>query len=314
MQRHPRSHADRSVITSYPYRYNSQLHTYLGMLTLYMASSTSGPSRPRDAGATVEIPPEHAYVAQLPESARRAARHHFENSVKVADRFTALHNGVLRQRLRAHVDRTARLAERTAAHREQMWRAMRDDGWVFRGGDWEEEPAPRPPTPSPHKRRRRFDSGESGDSDQTTDTRGGTPRRSRASSPDLVDIETELDTGFSSDETASPSASPSAYATDTVSEGPSLPETVDAPPWNDAQDGDTSPPPAEDDAEEDPRHPLAEATLYLPSHEWAVQVARLYLELVCAPFCAARMLTAQLAAPSEGRRASARTTSTLCVT
>ncbi|WFD07253.1 protein-serine/threonine phosphatase [Malassezia vespertilionis] len=122
-----------SVISVYPYRHIPQLHTYLGLLTLYIGASR----HPADAQLTASpslLVPSLLSLHVAPQ-VRRMALHHFENAIKVAPRYTALQTHVFSQRVRSNARRTARLEKLAKDYRARCWASLRDSGWVFRDGD-----------------------------------------------------------------------------------------------------------------------------------------------------------------------------------
>mgnify|MGYP002759437284 FL=1 len=65
-----------SIITSFPYRLHPLLHTYLGLLTLYI-----GHAEPHEYLHDI---PHMSTSFIVPPGVRRTAKFHFENAVKVA--------------------------------------------------------------------------------------------------------------------------------------------------------------------------------------------------------------------------------------
>lgn len=181
----------------------------------------------------------------------RAAQLHFENAVKVANRYTGLQNMAYQHRMRMHQQRQGKLARAATAHRDRMWRLMRDDGWIFG-----EEDEPKPSAP-------RTSSEPASDRDTDVEDEPVLPHASYFS------LESDVESGFDSDTPASP---------DAIVQEPEGPvEGPDAPPVAtrasaSEMEPDTFLPPLEDSS--------PAATLTLPSVQWSMHVAQLYLELV----------------------------------
>lgn len=217
-----------NVIASYPYRHNPQLHTYLGLLTLYLGAGAEAPEEGSPWAAAVP-------VLGVSPSVRRAAQMHLENAVKVARRYTTLQNYAFQHRMRMHVQRTERLRGRARAHRTRLWRQLRDDGWIF--GEDAPVPAdattPAPPAP-----------------DELL------PEAS------YFTLESEIESEYLSD--GSPPWAPSGPV-----EGPAMPPNSATRATTPDLDDATIPilPPLDADA----------PTLCLPSIQWAVHVAEVYL-------------------------------------
>lgn len=232
-----------SVIASYPYRHNPQLHTYLGLLTLYFGTLTASHDTQDTPGPSLHVPVN--VVACVPDSVRRTAQLHFENAVKVAEKYTDLQNYAFRHRMRMHEQRQAKLTKLAKTHREQMWRSMRDSGWVFGDMDASMPTAAVHASPEPP--------GEPG-SDSENEMR--LPHASYFS------LESEVESGF-----------------DSVSPPPfhGVPEGPDAPPaearaTTPEVDHDTLPPP--------PGDPQTLPSLQIASVQWSLHVSKLYLDFV----------------------------------
>lgn len=273
-----------SVITSYPYRYNAQLHTYLGMLTLYR-SLHSAPVRSTSTS-------RGAALREAPTAARRAAYHHFENAVKVAARAKTLQNNIFAKRMRLYRARMAHLQEQSILHREQLWRTLRDDAWVFRSEPWDEAASVSTPS-TPRKRKRKW---SSSNTPVETDT--------DAERSDLHDIETELETGFGSDESISSQRDAAAEAF----EGPAqlleaFADHFEAPPDAAGLPDAAAPHEVQSDAPAAPATADPDETLFLPATEWAVECAQMYMKLVRELF--STMLTAAAIATGHFRVTSA---------
>lgn len=178
-------------------------------------------------------------------SVRRSARLHFENAVKVASRYMAMQNFAFQHRMRMHTQRQARLSRLAANHRERMWRSLREDGWIF----GQDTPVPSPPQPS---------TPPTEDTEEELEADEGTlPQAS------YFTLESEVESGFTSDD---PDSSPPPGAV----EGPA-PFPRDSP-------RATTPELTEEGL---PEPPVDAPELHLPSVQWSVHVAQLYLESVC---------------------------------
>ncbi|WFD44844.1 hypothetical protein MPSI1_003515 [Malassezia psittaci] len=119
-----------SVITSFPYRHNPQLHAYLGLLTLFMGTSDSR-GKASEASDLDSVLVPCAVASCVSTSVRTTARTHFENAIKVAEKYTRVQDHALQHRLLMHQKRQIRTAKLAEAHKERMWRSLRDDGWMF---------------------------------------------------------------------------------------------------------------------------------------------------------------------------------------
>ncbi|WFD32070.1 hypothetical protein MSPP1_003112 [Malassezia sp. CBS 17886] len=238
------------VISSLRYRHNPQLHTYLGLLTLYFGSQS------HRAGSS-------SGLSALPTSSLRAALHHFENAVKVAQRYARAQGKYFGIRAQRAEYRRQRIMREITAYRPKVWRSMRDDGWLFdegrpeggRGGD-----------AASYSRKRRRPSAD-GDMSEATDADAV-----ECGFPDAAffGIESEFDTQASSDES---DAAPVAVSP----EGPSLPPSTAV--------SATQSPASSSDSESAVAHSAqpgaaADACVAIPACEWAVEVARAYVEML----------------------------------
>lgn len=246
-----------SVIAAYPYRHNPQLHAYLGLLTLYLGALS--PTADTASPYTSLLAPTDTTPAVSP-SVRRSARLHFENAVKVASRYMAMQNFAFQHRMRMHTQRHARLSRFAANHRERMWRSLREEGWIF-GQDTPE------PTPAQRSTPPTEDTEEESEADE-----GTLPQAS------YFTLESEVESGFTSDD---PDSSP---PPGTV-EGPA-PLPRDSPRTTTPELTEEGVPEAPEDAPE----------IHLPSVQWSVHVAQLYLESVRPHTYPARALWPQRAA------------------
>lgn len=241
--------ASHSVIASFPYRHNPQLHTYLGLLTLYLGTFTTSHDTPDTPGPSLHVPIN--VVACVPDSVRRTAQLHFENAVKVAEKFTDLQNYAFRHRMRMHEQRLAKLTRLAKTHREQMWRSMRDSGWVFGALD-----AP-VATDAAHTSHASHASPTS--LDEAGSDSGDEMRLPHAS---YFSLESEVESGFDS-------VSPPPF--DGVPEGPDAPPT-EARATTPEVDHDTLPSPSAD--------PRTLPSLQIASVQWSLHVSKLYLDFV----------------------------------
>lgn len=112
-----------SIITSFPYRLHPLLHTYLGLLTLYI-----GHAEPHEYLHDI---PHMSTSFFVPPGVRRTAKFHFENAVKVAPRYMAYQSALCKHRFTQHFHRLNRLRRRAQQHRVRLWRRLRQFGWVF---------------------------------------------------------------------------------------------------------------------------------------------------------------------------------------
>ncbi|WFC95525.1 hypothetical protein MBRA1_002173 [Malassezia brasiliensis] len=239
-----------SVIASFPYRHNPQLHTYLGLLTLYLGTLTAAPDTPDTPGPSLHVPMN--VVACVPDSVRRTAQLHFENAVKVAEKYTDLQNYAFRHRMRMQEQRLAKLTRLAKTHREQMWRSMRDSGWVF--GDVE-APMETIATHATHPSQASPSSQNEAGSDSEDEMR--LPLASYFS------LESEVESGFDS-------VSPPPF--DGVPEGPDAPPT-ETRAMTPEVDHDTLPPTPPADLRTLP-------SLQIASVQWSLHVSKLYLDLL----------------------------------
>ena len=149
-----------------------------------------------------------------------------------------------------HQQRQAKIARLATTHRARMWRAMREDGWIFGEDDTRNEQ-----TRSPDEAE-----AESGPmSDEDSDE----PRLPQAS---YFSLESEVESGFDSDTPPPPSGVP---------EGPEAP-----PPTSRT----TTPEIEQDTIPPEPTDPAMTPSLHLPSVQWSLHVSKIYLELVCSLF------------------------------
>ena len=253
-----------SVIASFPYRHHPQLHTYLGLLTLFLGTSTSSPGTQE---ASVSILAPTLAVSSVPFSVQKAARLHFENAIKVAPRYLHLQSAVVRHRLRQHEKRLSSLRGKAVRHTNRMWNAMKEAGWIFRN----DESVPSATRPAPSQ-----------ETDQDSDS--SSPARIMPSSPTLPHTDFfGLDSHFtsSSESESDTDASLGTPMATTASEGPSLPPST-------APSRDVTPQPTEDEDVERDTIALSSTELSdqkelhfpIPAVSWAVHISTLYLEVV----------------------------------
>lgn len=200
-----------SIIGAFPYRHLPPLHTYLGLLTLYLGNEPSNDyetTRP-------DIP--HAPTALCANAApavQRTAKFHFENAVKVAPRYLAQQKAIYRHRLKQHKARIDKIKIRASRHRARLWKKLRQYGWVFRDDTLQDLDV---------------DDHESESDPEAGGDDASPPPSHIADSPetrfmsDYFDLAADMT--LHSDDTSTENTSPPYLSTD-VSEGPSLPESA----------------------------------------------------------------------------------------
>ena len=94
-----------SIIGAYPYRHQPQLHTYLGLLTLYLGNVDEAECSDSDSSSSIPHVPMRL-AKQVPHHVQRSARLHFENAIKVAPRYMAKQTAICKHRLRQTFDST----------------------------------------------------------------------------------------------------------------------------------------------------------------------------------------------------------------
>lgn len=252
-----------SVVSAHPYRRNPQLHTYLGLLTLYLGQDhvvqcSKADTRSKTNGSLGHVPYRTSVpsaASQAPASTLRSARLHFENAVKIGSRCITSQFFPYVHRVQQHALRTAKLQKRAMRHRQRVWTSFRQLGWVF-GSDIPVSlsPASEPDTTSP-------------------------PSPISSETPTLPPSDFfGLDTTFNDSDSDPPTP-----AMDSISEGPSLPPSAPV-------SREITPEPSlatEDDPAEE--LPLDAPTLEMHAARWAVHVAQVYLDQ--ARLCQARLMT-----------------------
>lgn len=191
-----RAHEELSgIITSFPYRLHPQLHTYLGLLTLYI-----GHAEPDEHFHDI---PHMNTSFHVPPGVKRTAKFHFENAVKVAPRYMAHQSALCKHRFKQHFHRMDRFRRRARQHRARLWKKLRQFGWVFCDDTaWT------------------FQTNQDQE-DDSSDYMEDLPDSAALPSSDYFGLASDLP--FPSDESDTESAS--AGETE-VSEGPSLPESA----------------------------------------------------------------------------------------
>lgn len=249
-----------NVITTYPHRQNPQLHTYLGLLTLY-AASVRLTSLNMDDNSNPFVP--ISMTADFPAQARTSAKVHFENAIKMAPKYIQSRTHVVRYREIRQNRRLHRLKFKAKVHRCRIWNQLRNAGWMFR------EPNPEPCAPQ-----QELSDSSDGSLDQNS---YHAPTHPSALPPsDFYGLASDFNDGSSlpSDSESNDDLSAPDGA---LSEGP------EPRPAHHHQGPPTSPPHADSDGEEElvkEEDSTPSSTLSIPAVTWAVNVARIYLRMV----------------------------------
>lgn len=248
-----------SMISAYPYRHYPHLHTYMGLLTLYLNTDEASHE---DSVPTGDPWVPSRVLAATSASAVSLAQHHFENAVKVAPRYTNWQSRLAQQRVQIHHARQEKLRKNAVRYRTTMWARLKLQGRVFRGPDID----------SLSDKRTTADSTSSASSEEYETGAPSSPGVQHEASLPETDF-FGLDMNFDSD--AESDASPLSPSTAGLSEGPSLPPSVSAsrhgtPSSSTSEEEDAPPLPS-------PAPTMPHTLLYVT---WAVHVAKAYLAMV----------------------------------
>ncbi|WFD36453.1 hypothetical protein MCUN1_003332 [Malassezia cuniculi] len=229
-----------SVISTRPHRYNPQLHVYLALLILH---GSVGPTESEEP---------LGFLSAVPSAAIRAAEQHFTNAVQLAARFKSIHQMNLRTRVRNSHRRARRELERNHTHQQTTMKRMQKDAWALQESESEQ--------------------------DAPAAQAAGAPSSSSESSSDSdeeIDIETALEAGFGTDHDDSseddapvhgPAPAPASHAAPHATVHEPAQANAEANAEANAANSQADVPDAD------------EVTFLFPANDWAVTVAKIYLD------------------------------------
>lgn len=248
-----------NVITSYPHRQNPQLHTYLGLLTLYAASAHASFPEKNDSPSPL-VPA--SIPADFPVQALQTARVHFENAIKMAPKYHQSRNHVIHYRAIRHNRRLRRLKSKAKSHRHRLWNQLKHAGWMFREASPESAALFQlPPVSS--------------DDSPLDEPLRAPPETSTLPPSDFYGLASDFNDG-SDLHSESDSCDSFSAPDDTFTEGPAPPPSVPS-------DYPTSPTRENSDVETESLEEgvLAPSiTVSIPAVTWSVHVAQIYLHMV----------------------------------
>lgn len=247
-----------NVITSYPHRQNPQLHTYLGLLTLYAASVHV--TLPNTSDFHSPLVPT-SIPASFPVQARQTAKVHFENALKMAPKYLENRNHIIHYRAVRHNRRMNRLKSKAKTHRHRLWKHLRQAGWMFREASPECTASFRQQTAS--------------SDDSSLDGSIQPPCEAPALPPSdfygLVSDFNDVSSLHSDSDTGENCSAPEEF----LSEGPAPAPTspLDHPTTSSRDNSDTETEPLKEELQ-------APITVSIPAVTWSIHVARIYLRMV----------------------------------
>jgi len=259
-----------SIIGAYPYRHQPQLHTYLGLLTLYLGNVDEAECRDSDSSSSIPHVPMRL-AKQVPHYVQRSARLHFENAIKVAPRYMAKQTAICEHRLRQQNIRLNRLRQQAKQHHQRLCKKMRQYGWVFQDDALEN------PSMQGLSTQDIISQEEEVRTDNTASNLFASNTEIRTTLPMSDYFGLDSDHHFQSDESDEDDPS-HLNAIREASEGPSLPQGI-------GDTRDATPPVMSSESETEHSSPTAAEThdslnLALPVVQWSVHVARTYLSMV----------------------------------